>query len=93
MSVPDVKGIVFLNLYYFYEFMGKMMHVYRRKGFFRKNVWRLKELFEELLWLFCHVEVKIWTTLNSEDVLNKAFQKPESNENILRNSKYAGHLF
>ena len=28
-----------------------------------------------------------------EDVLNKEFQKHESNENILRNSKYAGHLF
>jgi len=91
MSVPDVKEIVLLNLYYFYEFAGKWCRYHRRKVFFLGKMFKLISNNTNLL--FCYVEVKIRTTLNSEDVLNKAIQKPESNENILRNSKYASHLF
>ena len=61
MSVPDVKGIVFLNLYYFYEFMGKMMQVSSTQGFFEEKFLKISN---NTNWLFCHIEVKIWTTLN-----------------------------
>jgi len=62
-----------------------MMQVSSTQGFFLGKMFKL--ISNNTNWLFCHVEVKIRTTLNSEDVLNKAIQKPESNENILRNSK------